>query len=518
MKKFKTKSVISAISVAALSLLAANAFAQDTAPASAGTDNAAMIDKINKELTAQEQVIKSLRSEISALKKQTATANATAQKAATQAAEAHKTTDKSSKLHQMLLESGASPVITAPYLGVPARFDASDLIVNFPTFNEDVLLMQRDAAIDQALRSKGFQPPQNPILELSGKVEAQAWDTRPLSGPTQSSIDLSGAEVDFAVHVTDWVNGLAALAYDNAPPNSNGSTNAQLISNSRVFLKQGFITLGNLDKSPWYGTIGQRTVPFGHGGTNLISDTYPMVMYKTRERSVLFGYHPMSNQLGPYATAYAFHGDAKAGANSSNIDNYGTDLGYLFCHGLVTGDFGFGGIANVADSLGMQTNGLGSGFRGFGYSPNANISSETLVRKVPGATAHGTVNVGNFTFSAEGSTATSAFASQDLSFNNHGAKPAAAHGEIDYSFNIGQYPSNVGVAYDHSWQGLALAIPQARYAAAFNTSFFKDTIESLEVKRETNYPASDTASGQTQPVVISGHYSNTVTAQIGYYF
>ncbi len=519
MKKFRFHPVVSAIAAALVSFLSPAVYAQDQADNN--TTSSSLVQKINTELTAQEETIKQLKAEVSSLKAQQNNVSAAAKSANASAAKAAAASTNAREIRQRLLEVGASPVITAPYLGVPARWDASDLIVNFPTYNEDVLLMKRDYAIDKAIESKGFPHPVNPILELSGKVEAQAWAARPLSGRSQSDIDLSAAEVDFAAHVTDWVNGLASLVYDNSAPNANSSTNAQLVTNSRVYVNQAFITVGDLSRSPFYGTIGQRSLPFGHYSSAMISDTYPQLIFKTRDRAVLLGYHPMINQRGPYVTAFVFKGDTQVGGGQNNINNYGADLGYLFDKGQASGDFGVSGIANVADSLGMQNNGITNQaqFRGYGFAPTTNANAtEDLIRRVPGFNVHGKLDIADWTFLGEVNTATSRFAAADMSYNGGGAKPAAAHGEVIYAFNMGQYPSSFAVGYDHTWQALALAIPQSRYITTFSTSLFKDTIESLELKREINYAATDSAGGQNTSVSIPGHYANTVTAQIGYYF
>lgn len=521
MKNFRPRLSVLAISLISLSCYMNFAYADTPNSNAPVPDTQALIQKINAQINSQEKTIQQLKTEINSLKNQQNHPTTTVKASNTKTTKAPTKTNATQVPRSQLINIGASPVITAPYLGVPSRWDAFDLIVNFPTYNEDVLLMQRDYGIDQALQNRGFSPHANPILELSGKVEAQAWATRPLSGRSQSNIDLSGAEVDFAAHISNWINGLASLVYDNSAPNANSTTNAQLVTNSRVYVNQAFITVGDLSKSPFYGTIGQRTLPFGHYSTGMISDTYPQAIFKVRDRAILLGYYPMMNKLGPYATLFVFKGDTKIAGGQNNINNYGADLGYLFSHQIFSGDFGAGGIANIADALGMQANGITdqAQFRGFGFSPttNANIS-ENLIRRVPGANVHGKLGIGDFTFLGEANTATSHFAGADMSYNGHGAKPVAAHGEVDYNFNMGRYPSSIAVGYDHTWQALALSIPQSRYITAFNTSLFKDTIESLEFKREINYATSDTAGGQNTAVSIFGHYANTLTAQIGYYF
>ena len=61
--------------------------------------------------------------------------------------------------------------------------------------------------------------------------------------------------------MSSWANGLFVLAYDDSAP-STGSC----VTNARVYLSRGFLTIGNLDAFPMYFTIGQMYVPFGRYG------------------------------------------------------------------------------------------------------------------------------------------------------------------------------------------------------------------------------------------------------------
>ncbi len=485
-----------------------------------------LVQKMDAQIGAEEKTIQELKNEISVLrntqqkqaveiKHAVATQNSSTD-ASSEATSSETVTKKHKDGH--LLDVGAMPVVTSPYLGLPSRWDAMDLVVNQPTYDEDVILMQRKHQIDHGLRSYGYGHATNPILELSGKVEAQAWAAKPMTGRSQSMIDLSGAEVDFVTHVNDWVNGIVAMVYDNSPPNANGSTNAQLVTNSRVYVDHAFITIGRLSRSPYYLTIGQRSVPYGHYVSYMISNTYPQQIFKTRDRAILVGYSPLNN-VGPYANAFVFKGDTKSGGGQNNINNFGSDVGILFDNRKVSGDVGISGILNVADSLGMQNNGITdpTQFRGFGFGPNGQ-PAENMVRKVPGINLHTNFSWNKWTLIAEGNTATSRFSAQDMNFNAHGAKPAAVHSELVYAFNVANRPTSWAIGYDHSWQALSLMLPQARYITTVTTSFYKDTIESLEFKREINYPNAVAAGGQGVSVIHSGHFANTVTAQIGYYF
>ena len=510
----KTLVVVLGVSCGAFAM---NVYADDASSTSSADNTKSLLDQMNAKIHSEEQTIQALKTKVEKLASEQKSTSAQS-KAASATNTAQDTAIQGIYQHASLLEA-STPVVTAPYLGVTSRWDASDLMVNQPTYNEDLILMQRNQTIIKTLHDKNIPLPSNPVLELSGTVEAQAWASRPLSGPTNSMIDVTGAEVDFTTHISKWVTGIIAMVYDNSAPNAASSTNAQLVTNSRVYVDHAFINVGNLDKSPFYATIGQRSLPFGHYSTYMVSNTYPQNIFKARERALLLGYAPMNN-VGPYGNVFAFKGDTHTQGGGNGINNYGTDFGVTFNAKKLSGDIGASGIANVQDALGMQANGITNSaqFRGYGFSPANGPSSEYTQRAVPGAAFHGSLTYGSFTLIGEAVSAVSHFNAQDMTYDNKKAKPSAGHSELVYSFNAYGRPTNWAVGYDHSWQALALGVPQARYITTISTSFFKDTVESLEFKREINYAQSATATGQGTAVSIPGHFSNTATFQVGYYF
>ena len=194
------------------------------------------------------------------------------------------------------------------------------------------------------------------------------------------------------------------------------------------------------------------------------------------------------------------------------------DAGYQFKLKKTTGDFGMGYINNIADSSGLQDNGLGSAYlQGF----NTSASTEKLVHNVSGGDIHAVFDLGPFVFITEYVTALQRFSPADLTYNGHGAKPSALNAEATYTFNLFTKPSTFTVNYGFSRQALALNIPRSRYGAAFQMAIFTDTLVTLEYLHNINYGKSDTATGDLLTAYTAadlGKSSNTVTAQIGVYF
>lgn len=493
------------------------------------TDVDAMVKQINSQTQALEKQVLQLKREVKRLKmeqEKTAAAPKAPVAAAKPAAKTESTVanDPSFKMLSPLIRMGSSPVVIAPYIGVPSQYDASDLIVYQSSYKLDKTMLERYAAYHDKMAAEGIETPNTPVLILSGKLESQIYSNKTYSGDNDSDIDLTGAELFAAVHVNNWVSGLLTFNYNNAPPSG---TNQQRVTNSNVNVDQAFATIGNFRVSPFYATAGQRTLPFGQFNTYMLSDTLAKSMFKLLERSVLLGYDSqnMNGVFRPYASTFVFKDDTRtANGGGDNINNVGANLGLrIKTNSGWNSDVGVSGVANVADSNGMQSTGLDA-FPGFSNSEivtvdNTIVNGENQDRKVPGFNAYAGIGNDKVYFTGEYVGATSSFTANNLTYNDHGAKPSAVHGEGVYMFNIANFPANVGIGYDHTWQALALNMPQQRYITALNVSFIRNTIMTLEFNRWINYGASDTASGMNSAIIQpTGHYQNNMALQFGVYF
>ncbi|MBS0357863.1 MAG: hypothetical protein JSS53_01130, partial [Proteobacteria bacterium] len=150
-------------------------------------------------------------------------------------------------------------VVSSPYLGTRPSFDASDLVVNTPSVNGDIRVLQHRQQVDKTLKEQRVPASQRPLLELSGKVEGLLSQVWPYVGKNNFGINLETAEIDLLANVSTWATGFIAIQYDNSPP----EVSPQRVANSRFFLEQGYFMIGNLEKFPGYLTMGQFYLPFG---------------------------------------------------------------------------------------------------------------------------------------------------------------------------------------------------------------------------------------------------------------
>ena len=245
-------------------------------------------------------------------------------------------------------------VIASPYIGVRPAYDASDLITNFPTINEDLILLKQRQKWENYLKTTKQFIPTRPLIELSGFVEGQVLaGNKDYGDATTSDIDLSAAELDVLGEISSWATAYMTIDYDNSPF-------IPRYANSNVYLNRAFLTVGNLDKFPIYGTLGQIYVPFGAYDNYMISDPITKLMARTRQRAVVLGF----SKSGGYASIYAFKGDSYSGSEKA-INNGGINFGYKSKFQKTTLDFGAGYINNLADSQSMQQTVASDGFKGF---------------------------------------------------------------------------------------------------------------------------------------------------------
>jgi hypothetical protein len=414
---------------------------------------------------------------------------------------------------------GQSFVSSGPYIGIPLSYSGGNLIINSPNVNEDVSLLNIRKSVNARLASLGRAKAEDHAhLLLSGVVEGQALYKAPGGGAKTSDIDVTSAGLDgYILGPNSWTSGLISLAYDNDLGSNTGSyNNTSRMQNSRVFINKAFIVIGDFSKTPFYGSLGQMYVPFGTYSSNMVSSPITKILGRLKERALLVGYQQQGSPA-LYASAYVFKGDSYVGA-TRRINNGGINLGYRFAHGSISGDFGAGMIRNIADSQGMQNNGNGPAFAGFGGTNGS--GNEKLTHGVPALNLRGMLALGSqVDFLAEYIGATTSFSRNDLTMNGRGAKPQAVNTEAAYTFTAFTKPSSLAIGYGRTKDGLAIGLPWQRYSLAFNTSLWENTLQSIEFRHDIEYAASSFASGsKVMALAQTGRADNGITAQFDMYF
>lgn len=409
-----------------------------------------------------------------------------------------------------------TPVVTSPYLGQRTMWDASDLIVRISTINLDLRLLEQRQRLQNAMKQRNEVLPDNTLISLSGKLEVGGSFENPYNDTGTTDFNVLSSEIITVAQVNSWVTGYASLAFDNSPSEITG----RRMTNSRVYLNKGFLTIGNLNQSPVYFTGGQLFVPFGRYNSYMLSAPVTQVLGRVRNRVGEIGF----KQNGIFGAGYVFKSDTGPGDHATS----GANLGYAFNTGSIKGEMSAGFISNIADAEGVQGT-ISGGFGGFGTTP----ATEDIINRIPALNIQGSIGSGPYTLVGEFVSTTEQFNAQDLQFNGEGASPLALNLELARTFKLADLPASVGIGYGYTNEALALGLPKQRISAVFNYVPWRDVIFGLEFRHDINYKVGTTAGGRgisgCAPTENScfvpldtdgtlGHTSQTITAQIGYYF
>ena len=415
---------------------------------------------------------------------------------------------------------GQSWVSSGPYIGIPLEFSGGNLIINSPSVNQDVALLKVRKNIHKRLEALGVsEDPDHAHILLSGILEGQVIYKHKGVGPSGSDIDLTSAGLDaYVLSPSRWVSALLGFNYENDVGANTGSVSTRArVQNSRVLINQAFITVGDFTSSNWYGTIGQVYVPFGTFSSVMISSPLTKLLARTKARAIVVGYQQQTPDAF-YTSGFVFKGDSHAGS-TGRVNNGGLNVGYRYVAGSIRGDIGGGFIANIADSVGMQNTGNIPSFTGFGGP--IPFGDEFLDHQVPAYDLRGMLGIGeNINILGEYVSTINKFNPEDLMMNSHGAKPSAGNLEGSYTFNAFSFPSSIGIGFGMSKDALALGLASRRVGIVFNTSFWKDSVFSLEYRHDVNYSSGDTATGSgVLPLVVGpGRPDNLVIGQLDVYF
>ncbi len=409
---------------------------------------------------------------------------------------------------KILTYIAGTPVVTSPYLGQRPAFDGSDLVIAMSKINQDLRIMEQRDMIEQEYVKEGYPMPNTPILMLSGTLQPLfTYGNSFQTHSAQGNMTLDTAELDTTAIVNPWVEGLASFIYSNAPPAQGGD----VTSNSSVSVDKAFVNIGNLSKTPFYLTAGQVYVPFGQYSSYMVSGPLTAVLGKTQIRAAMVGYAPVEDN-GFFGTLYAYNSDTTLNSTGAG----GGNLVYQYGNEDTNGNLGVSLTSNIGDATGMQSTGASSGqFGGFGAD-----SSTEEVAQTPGYDIHGVFNTGAYSFIGEFVSAMKPFADSAMSYNGEGAQPMALQAEGAYTFKFFHKPAALALGYGWSGQSLALQIPEQRFSATLNVSWWRDTVESLEYRHDMDYSTSDYASGigATTNTTGTGRSADTVSALLAIYF
>ncbi len=366
---------------------------------------------------------------------------------------------------------------------------------------EDLLQQQSSMNEDLNLLKKRSKYSHGKYL-VSGGIAAQYFQqhSNATSKKSTDGFALSTAEIDTEFTPTPWVTGLFGVEY-----NSNPIVAGQRKLNGKLALAKGFITLGNLQDNPFYLTVGKMRAPFGQGSSAMESASPAKVIGNIYEPTGIFGYQ--KNNVNALAFSYQ---------NAAHTLEHGARISMNTPIGNRKLSISASYVSNIADAAGSQDNGINSATQFSGFNHNGNA----LKHDVAGADIAALISQGPISISGEYIAAVKKYAMQDLSENNHAAQPRAIEVEADYNGKVGAKPYTVGLRYGISKDALALNLPHKSISLGLSTSYWKNSMQSIEVRRDLDYSndVSATGAGASQAIIGDGLHHVNVTVESGFYF
>lgn len=408
-------------------------------------------------------------------------------------------------------------VATSPILGLKSAWNASDMLYNTASMNEDLLLLEDRDKFNRILEASGGSLDTRPLLVFSGGIEGTTTYSKNYTDNNDFNITLSTAELDLMAIMSQWASGFMSIGFDNSAPESGAR-----VTNSRIYLQRGFVTIGNLQQTPFYATVGQLYLPFGRYSSAMVTNPITKTIGRIEQRALVLGYF----RDGIYFETYMDNGDRVGNNPDTSFLQTGANLGYKNSDSRIGSvDVGIGYTSNIADSQGMQSNGLSSSddsqFAGFGETSSpSGVSGNNLAHGVDALNLHFKLTRGMTTLITEYITALRRFDANDLEYNGNGALVSALQAELDFNFIVKGFPLTIGTAYNQSWESLALNVPRQSYFLVASTSLWKNTVESLEYRHDVNYGVTANTGGSDLPVPDAnvGGSQDIITLRLGAYF
>jgi hypothetical protein len=255
-------------------------------------------------------------------------------------------------------------------------------------------------------------------------------------------------------------------------------------------IDEAFITLGNETELPFYFSVGQLYVPFGHFESHMISDPLTLEIGEAREKAAQLGFETH----GLYGSVYIFNGMTQDSAEDK-IDHYGANLGFANETETLSYDLGVGYISDMGDS-----DGISGALEG--VAPGGELSELADYDYVDGLAAHLLFNIGPVSLIGEYLTALDDFNADHVAFKGEGAEPKAWNVELGYTFNIVGKETTFALGYQGTDEAVAIELPETRILAGLSMGVYKNTTVSVEYAHDEDYDVSDGGTGEEAKSVI----------------
>lgn len=459
-------------------------------------------DARDQQLNKLEQEVTQLEKEVKALKK--------GQGSVKHAYRRQEPKSRDMRVLGHMVRSGVT-ISTTPFLGIRN----GQVLYNVPSMNEDLLILKQRGRLESQLNKLGTSLDKRTLIGISGALEGAFIEQTNWRSKWQGSTDLNTAEIDVGVMAGNWVNAFFSITY-NATSADTGSR----LPNNQLYLQRGFLTIGNLLKSPFYFSIGQMYVPYGRYASAMITTPLTRSVGRISARAAVIGF----SKTHWFAQLYGYNSHSR-NVSHFPVDEGGVNIGGQFDSATQSFHFGVGTVSNLADSQGSLDNGEGNtaNFRGFNA---AGIGGNYKLRhNVAAVDAYANYSYRSWNFIAEFLTAVRKYSPLDMYYGstNSGARPAALHTEINYNTHFFGKPATAAITYGQTWQSLAMNLPRQSVSVLYDVQVWRRAAIGVEFRHDINYKNGTQAGGASSTTTTAslnsqGSTRDIITMRFGVYF
>ena len=366
---------------------------------------------------------------------------------------------------------------------------------------ERAKVAKMEAVIEQN-QAGYFQQPMDWFnrITISGQanVDAELASRSPITFANgyASALILNNANIYVDALLNDWTTVHANFLYQDL---SNGyfdfkSTRPLPVNSPTV--DEGYVTIGNFARSPFYFRAGRQYVDFGNYNRYPMLASFTQVLSETSGTAATVGF---VSPVGFNASAFLLNGAPRIGIGGdpvsfgvarNRVRNFGVNAKFCSSTDFFGYEIGVNYLRNMAD-VNYIANSIGSSY----------------FNAVGGIGASADIWTGPFDASVRFVTAVqrfSPFEAADVSGGivKNGAEPSAWTIDAGYSFQVLAHQSRFGLGYQGSSEAAAFFspgsfghLPQNRYLANYRVNISRWTDVGVEIWQDRDYSSSNAGTG-----------------------
>lgn len=390
----------------------------------------------------------------------------------------HEQTAKQDKVLTMpaVNTAASNDILSRIHIGVDPAIPTDQLVVSMDQNEKDIELLRERSLVNNAYgKNRGFQ------AYLSGKAELTATRDSVVANNGNKNDIYPDATVDIVAQANDWLLGLAELKVSDAQGDE--------ANKDKLILDQGLVTVGNLDVSPIYATVGDYYMPFGRYNSYMVSDSLPKLLGGTKAKAISLGWankDSLNSNFFFMQKNVASNGAVRPDQNTPwgasidferSINNVKVKTSLSYVNSMANGKLISSGLCNVSG----------------GACYNTADSKDSH-----GVDAIATLGYGPFEVSADYLTAI-----DDMTLNTTKVKPTANHLEARYLFKTLGKNSDVAVSYGQTKHIADLPLPSKQYGATYSVAINDYITTDVEYVTKKHVNVAD--AGSASPKYANDH-------------